>query len=72
MDQTILNSLHKNWTLSVINGTQSIYNTEVSRSNLHDYNDVYTLKHNRHKYDLKTVHNVLNASQKLMDSNRWR
>lgn len=54
----------------MINGTQSIYNTEVSRSNLHDYNDVYTLKHNRHKYDLKTVHNVLNVSQKLMDSNR--
>ena len=50
MSQTILKMEQKSGTLSIINqmrimkvGNEIIYNTEVSKSNLCDYNDAYIL-----------------------------
>ena len=82
MSQTILKMEQKSGTLSIINqmwimkvGNEIIYNTEVSKSNLCDYNDAYILVRGgitsqqllQHKYNVTIVHHLLNVSQKLME-----
>ena len=52
-----------------------VYNTEVLKSNLCDYNDAYILVRVilmsqqllQHNYHWKIVHHLLNVSQKLME-----
>ena len=82
MSQNILKMEQKSGTLSMINqmriikvGNEIIYNKEVSKSNLCDYNDAYILVRGgitvtaapATQVSCNNLHHLLNISQKLME-----